>query len=270
MTMHTIFTKGNETATWWGTTEFTTSSESQSSDSKSSEKAEKLSNVLDGVSTKSSNMDYQGHFEPLIYAKYPYGEKCLGLFSTYGSQVSGRIMLPLNLTSDEGPIFVNAKQYHGILRRRKFRAKEMENKLLKPRKPFLHLSRHLHAMRRPRGGGGRFLNTRKMNGSINDDTNGTTKTSNRKSQPTGSQNSEVLQSDHIGNFNSPKETTSRMSCNSSEVTSFYSRGNLDTYPVNNPRPSVQAFFDMMNTGHDIPMGSKWGSAAADSCCNLNI
>lgn len=43
-------------------------------------------------------------------------------------------MLPLNLASDEGPIFVNAKQYHGILRRRKSRAKEMEKKALKPRK----------------------------------------------------------------------------------------------------------------------------------------
>lgn len=43
-------------------------------------------------------------------------------------------MLPLNLSSDEGPIFVNAKQYHGIIRRRKCRAKaEMENKV-KPRK----------------------------------------------------------------------------------------------------------------------------------------
>ncbi|XP_060174583.1 nuclear transcription factor Y subunit A-10-like [Lycium barbarum] len=236
----------SSTPPWWDTTEFNISSDSQSCYSKSSEK---LSNA---VSMQPYNMDYQGHFE-------------LGF-----AQPLGRIMLPLNLTSDEGPIFVNAKQYHGILRRRKFRAKEMENKLLKPRKPFLHLSRHLHAMRRPRGGGGRFLNTRKMNGSTNDDTNGTTRTSNRKSQPTRSQNSEVLQSDsdHIGNFNSPKD--SRMSCNSSEVTSLYSRENFDTFPIQNPRPSVEAFLDMMNTGHDILMASKWGSAVADSCCNLKI
>ncbi|XP_059296176.1 nuclear transcription factor Y subunit A-10-like isoform X2 [Lycium ferocissimum] len=113
-------------------------------------KAEKLSNA---VSMQPYNMDYQGHFE-------------LGF-----AQPLGRIMLPLNLTSDEGPIFVNAMQYHGILRRRKLRAKEMENKLLKPRKPSLHHSRHLHAMRRHRGAGGRFLNTRKTNGSTNDDTN---------------------------------------------------------------------------------------------------
>ncbi|MCD7455230.1 hypothetical protein HAX54_027442 [Datura stramonium] len=219
------------------TAEFTISSDSQSGDSKSSH----------------NNMDYQGYFE-------------LGF-----AQPLGRIMLPLNLTSDESPIFVNAKQYHGILRRRKFRAKEMENKLLKPRKPYLHLSRHLHAMRRPRGGGGRFLNTRKMNGNISDDANSTTKTSNRKSHPTGSQNSDVLQSD-VCNFDSPKETTNNMSCNSSEVTSLYSRGSsLDTYPIHNHRPSVDEFLDMMNTGHDILMASKWGSAAAlDSCCNLKI
>ena len=44
-------------------------------------------------------------------------------------------MLPLNLTTDDGPIYVNAKQYHGIIRRRLSRAKaESVNKVLKDRK----------------------------------------------------------------------------------------------------------------------------------------
>lgn len=44
-------------------------------------------------------------------------------------------MLPLNLSNDDEPVFVNAKQYHGIIRRRRSRAKEeMANKVLKNRK----------------------------------------------------------------------------------------------------------------------------------------
>lgn len=119
----------------------------------------------------SSQLDHNQSLAPVAFPHVETYSNGL-LAAPYGSrnnvnhaQLAGmppvRIPLPLNLC--EEPIYVNAKQYHAILRRRQYRAKlEAQNKLVKNRKPYLHESRHLHALKRARGSGGRFLNTNKL------------------------------------------------------------------------------------------------------------
>ncbi|CAH8270264.1 unnamed protein product [Arabidopsis lyrata] len=179
-----------------------------------------------------------GFAQPMIYTKHPHVEQYYGVVSAYGSQrSSGRLMLPLKMeTEEDGTIYVNSKQYHGIIRRRQSRAKA--EKLSRCRKPYMHHSRHLHAMRRPRGSGGRFLNTKTADAA-------------KQSKPSNSQSSEVFHPENR-TINSSREANGS-NLSDSTVT------NMDYFLSS----SVYSSGGMV-------MPIKWNAAAMDiSCCNLN-
>lgn len=80
------------------------------------------------------------------------------------------------------------------------------------RQPYLHFSRHLHAKRRPRGNGGRFLNTKNLS---------TGKEEKQNPKSTGSQVSEVVQSGGVIKYSKGKKGRRSSTTNGpgSEVTS---------------------------------------------------
>lgn len=149
----------------------------------------------------SSPMELVGH--SIALTSHPYQDTHFSGMMTYGMQAHPHVLgihqtrMPLPLQMEEDPVYVNAKQYHGILRRRQSRAKaELEKKAIKSRKPYLHESRHQHAMKRARGCGGRFLNTKKFG---SETTTNSAAQKEPKSMSMQSFNSDHVSTDYPGN-----------------------------------------------------------------------
>ncbi|KAF6795028.1 transcriptional activator hap2 [Colletotrichum sojae] len=110
---------------------------------------------------------------------------------------------------EESPLYVNAKQFHRILKRRVARQKLEEQLRLtsKGRKPYLHESRHNHAMRRPRGPGGRFLTAEEVAAIERDKTGATGEAPKEESTGAKAGSKRKSNNDDVDSNKKPKTTS---------------------------------------------------------------
>ncbi|XP_022873625.1 nuclear transcription factor Y subunit A-1-like isoform X2 [Olea europaea var. sylvestris] len=187
-------------------------------------------------------LELVGH--SIACASNPYDPYYGGMMAAYGQPLVPPHLfdmhparMPLPLEMEQEPVYVNAKQYNGILRRRQMRAKaELEKKLIKVRKPYLHESRHQHALRRARGSGGRF--TKKSDAATS---NGADSGSTVSPQSINSSASKAL----------PPES------NEANVPAVQHAHNNDVRNFRNQTNKQEQAYQSTGEGH--PSGQQWGN-----------
>lgn len=218
--------------------------------------------------------------QPLVTTNPSDPPQLYGLYTAYGPpQTMGSMMLPMSLATDDGTVYVNPKQYHGILRRRKSRAKAALKAKPRPsNKPYIHESRHRHAMRRPRGVGGRFLNSKELQ-ALKELPTTTTIGNNNNNKTTLIKNKTTSPNDHYYDHHQLSSNPSGSS--SSEVlNSANSKGCLGSNPNPNPNPNPSGSevtsnflyesrpFDWFQAKHSFTSNWEVPPASDHGCCDF--